>query len=407
MSELRRIDGTLWEIPTDARPDMRVPARLFADDELLAAIRRDRSLEQLAERRDAPRASSKPRWRCRTSTGATASASAALPPPSCRTASSRPAASATTSTAASACSQPRSRATSSVAAAKRSFTSSRGASPPGAGRGGPLDLAGASARPSPRRRAARARLDARDRNRGGRRAHRVGRLPGRRRSGGGVRARQAAGTGTAGHGRLGKPLRRGAARGSRSSIPRPQPHSGFGEGQVTFLIHSGSRGLGHQVCTDHVRRMDAAHRRYGIELPDRQLACAPASSPEGEDYLRAMAAAANFAWCNRHAIAHRVREAVAQVVGGREAQETRQVYDVAHNVAKPRVPRRARRPRPPQGRDARLPGRAPGHPPGLRARRAAGLHPRQHGDEQLRARRRARVDGPVVRHHLPRRRSPA
>ena len=106
------------------------------------------------------------------------------------------------------------------------------------------------------------------------------------------------------------------------------------EGQLTFLIHSGSRGLGHQVCTDYVRRMDAALRRYRIELPDRQLACAPLSSPEGRDYMAAMAAAANFAWGNRHVIAHRVREAIGAVLGPRARDGTAQVYDVAHNVAK-------------------------------------------------------------------------
>jgi tRNA-splicing ligase RtcB len=110
---------------------------------------------------------------------------------------------------------------------------------------------------------------------------------------------------------------------------------GLREGQVTALIHSGSRGLGHQVCTDFVRRMDAALDRYGIVLPDRQLSCAPASSPEGRAYLAAMAAAANFAWANRHAIAHGVREAIAEVLGPGAADGTRQVYDVAHNVAKP------------------------------------------------------------------------
>jgi tRNA-splicing ligase RtcB (3'-phosphate/5'-hydroxy nucleic acid ligase) len=109
---------------------------------------------------------------------------------------------------------------------------------------------------------------------------------------------------------------------------------GLRDGQLTVLIHSGSRGLGHQVCTDFVQRMDAAHARYGIDLPDRQLACAPASSPEGRDYLRAMACAANFAWANRHAIAHRVREAIERVLGGEIAGGTRQIYDVAHNVAK-------------------------------------------------------------------------
>jgi tRNA-splicing ligase RtcB (3'-phosphate/5'-hydroxy nucleic acid ligase) len=109
---------------------------------------------------------------------------------------------------------------------------------------------------------------------------------------------------------------------------------GLHEGAVTALIHSGSRGLGHQVCTDHVKRMDAALGRHGIRLPDRQLSCAPASSAEGEANLAAMAAAANFAWSNRHAMAHEVREAVRRVLGADAADATVQVYDVAHNVAK-------------------------------------------------------------------------
>jgi tRNA-splicing ligase RtcB len=88
------------------------------------------------------------------------------------------------------------------------------------------------------------------------------------------------------------------------------------------------------VCTDYVKLMDAAQARYGIELPDRQLACAPASSSEGRAYLAAMAAAANFAWANRQAIAHAVRGAVGRVLGREVAEGTRQVYDVAHNVAK-------------------------------------------------------------------------
>jgi tRNA-splicing ligase RtcB len=104
--------------------------------------------------------------------------------------------------------------------------------------------------------------------------------------------------------------------------------------RVTVLIHSGSRGLGHQVCTDFVKRMDAALGRHGIQLPDRQLSCAPASSAEGRAYLAAMAAAANFAWANRHALAHAVRESVRRVLGSAAAAGTAQVYDVAHNVAK-------------------------------------------------------------------------
>ncbi|MBD0281209.1 MAG: RtcB family protein [Thermoleophilaceae bacterium] len=109
---------------------------------------------------------------------------------------------------------------------------------------------------------------------------------------------------------------------------------GLAEGQVTILIHSGSRGLGHQVCTDFVKRFQGALDRYGIRVVDRQLACAPASSEEGRSYLAAMAAAANFAWANRQLIAHRVRQAIARVLGEEAAAGTRQVYDVAHNVAK-------------------------------------------------------------------------
>jgi tRNA-splicing ligase RtcB len=109
---------------------------------------------------------------------------------------------------------------------------------------------------------------------------------------------------------------------------------GLEPGTVTVLIHSGSRGLGHQVCTDYVKRMDATVAEHGIELPDRQLACAPLAAPESRGYLGAMAAAANFAWANRAAIAHAVREAIRTVLGADAAGGTRQVYDVAHNVAK-------------------------------------------------------------------------
>lgn len=109
---------------------------------------------------------------------------------------------------------------------------------------------------------------------------------------------------------------------------------GLRDDQVTVLIHSGSRGFGHQICTDYVRTMEGALARYGIELVDRQLACAPLSSPEGRRYLAAMACAANFAWANRAVLAHRVREAVERVIGPAVAERSRQVYDVAHNVAK-------------------------------------------------------------------------
>lgn len=102
--------------------------------------------------------------------------------------------------------------------------------------------------------------------------------------------------------------------------------------QLALLIHTGSRGLGHQVCTDYVTRMDQAMTEHGITLPDRQLACAPFQSDAGRAYFGAMCAAANFAWCNRQMITHLARRAFTQVLG--PGVELRLVYDVAHNVAK-------------------------------------------------------------------------
>ena len=106
-------------------------------------------------------------------------------------------------------------------------------------------------------------------------------------------------------------------------------------GQILVLIHTGSRGFGHQVCTDHLRVMEKAVSRYGINLPDRQLACAPIESPEGRDYFAAMACAANYAWNNRQCIAHWTRESFSKVFGkSPEELGMRQIYDVAHNIAK-------------------------------------------------------------------------
>jgi tRNA-splicing ligase RtcB len=110
---------------------------------------------------------------------------------------------------------------------------------------------------------------------------------------------------------------------------------GLDEGTVTVFIHSGSRGLGYQVCDDYIQVMVEAVRRYGIELPDRQLVCAPLDSPEADRYMGAMTAAANYAFANRQMMAHRVREVFADVFGrgGREASLSL-IYDVAHNIAK-------------------------------------------------------------------------
>ena len=105
---------------------------------------------------------------------------------------------------------------------------------------------------------------------------------------------------------------------------------GLAHGQVCVMIHCGSRGLGHQICGDHVRIMDAAMPRYGITVPDRQLACAPVGSPEGRTYLGAMAAAANYGRANRHVLAHTARDIFARTAGARLDL----VYDVSHNLAK-------------------------------------------------------------------------
>jgi tRNA-splicing ligase RtcB len=117
----------------------------------------------------------------------------------------------------------------------------------------------------------------------------------------------------------------------------PEAASGLGlfEQQVTVIVHTGSRGLGHQVCDDFIKKLLQATNKYGIELPDRQLCCAPISSPEGQDYLGAMAAAANFAFANRQIIAHWVRETLEQVLhlSPRDLQ-LHLIYDVCHNIAK-------------------------------------------------------------------------
>ncbi|UCH50806.1 MAG: RtcB family protein [Chloroflexota bacterium] len=106
-------------------------------------------------------------------------------------------------------------------------------------------------------------------------------------------------------------------------------------GQVLLLIHTGSRGLGHQVCDDYLRIMEEAVKRYSISLPDRQLACAPVESKEGKDYFAAMACAANYAWANRQCITHWARESFVKVFGKNlEELGMQQIYDVAHNIAK-------------------------------------------------------------------------
>jgi tRNA-splicing ligase RtcB len=325
MSDAVRIDDTTWEIPASARPDMRVPARVFADAELFEAIARDGSLEQVQNVATLPGV-----------------VDAALAMPDAHQGYGFPVGGVAAMELpdgvvspggvgydincgvrllALPCTEPELGRRREALVHELSRSVPAGAGKRG-GRGGiRLD---AVLREGPR--ALGANEDDLERTESG------GCLAGADPAAVSVRARDR------GEGQLG-------TMGSGNHFVELQHVSrvfdddaarayGLSEGQVTVLIHSGSRGLGHQVCTDFVNRLDAVMRRYGIELPDRQLACAPASSPEGRAYLGAMAAAANFAWANRQAIADEVRSAVASVLGRAAAEGTRQVYDVAHNVAK-------------------------------------------------------------------------
>ena len=329
---LRRIDDVTWEIPPDPRSGRAAPARVFADAELLDAIRDDRSLEQLANVAALPGV-----------------VDAALAMPDIHQGYGFPVGGVAATAPPDGVVSPGGVGydincgvrllalplTVEELGTRREplvHEISRRV-PVGAGHGGPLALSG---------RALDAILEqgpkalVRD--------HRIGTehdvahtestgcLPGADPGAVSERARERGRDqlGTLGSGNHFLEVQRVA------KVLDPEIAAAFGlrEEQVTVLIHSGSRGLGHQVCTDFVRRMDAALAKYRIRLPDRQLACAPLDSPDGRRYLQAMAAAANFAWANRHALAHRVREAIARTLGPAAATGTRQVYDVAHNVAK-------------------------------------------------------------------------
>jgi tRNA-splicing ligase RtcB (3'-phosphate/5'-hydroxy nucleic acid ligase) len=324
MSEPRRVDEVLYEIPADARPDMRVPARVFADEEILRAIMRDRSLEQLQNVATLP-----------------GIVDAALAMPDIHQGYGFPVGGLAATELPDGVVSPGGvgydincgvrllalpltdaelgdRRTGLVHEISRSV-------PAGVGRAGGkrVDLERVLREGS--------RVVA-EREEDVAQTESNGCLPGADPAAVSERARQRGGNqlGTMGSGNHFVEIQRVDKVFDSETADR----FGLAEGQVTVLIHSGSRGLGHQVCSDYVKQMDAVLDRYGISLPDRQLSCAPASSPEGRTYLAAMAAAANFAWANRQEIANRVRGAVAHVLGDGAAEQTKQVYDVAHNVAK-------------------------------------------------------------------------
>ena len=330
MSEPVRIDDVTWEIPADERAGRPVPARVFADAELLDAIRTDRSLEQLANVATLP-----------------GIVDAALAMPDIHQGYGFPVGGVAATATGDGVVSPGGVGydincgvrllalplTAGELGRRREplvHEISRRV-PVGAGHGGSLSLRGrqlnAVLEQGPR--ALLRQLGTEDDL-----AHTEseGCLPGADPAAVSERARErgADQLGTLGSGNHFLELQRVA----RVIDAEAAGRFGLREDQVTVLIHSGSRGLGHQVCTDFVRRMDAALARHQIRLPDRQLACAPIASPEGREYLAAMAAAANFAWANRQALTQRVREAAARVLGPVAAEKTRQVYDVAHNVAK-------------------------------------------------------------------------
>ncbi len=110
---------------------------------------------------------------------------------------------------------------------------------------------------------------------------------------------------------------------------------GLKPGNLVVQIHCGSRGFGHQICSDYVKELQGAVRRYGIQLPDRELVCAPLNSPEGKSYLAAMRCAANYAFANRQVLAHHARQAFEQVFAGKLPNwHLFQVYDITHNMGK-------------------------------------------------------------------------
>jgi tRNA-splicing ligase RtcB len=329
--DLVRIDDVLWEIPAGSRADMRVPARIFADAELLDAIAQDDSLDQLRNVATLPGV-----------------VDAAMAMPDIHQGYGFPVGAVAATSLPDGVVSPggvgydvncgvRLLALPLVMAEleehkERLVHEMSRAIPTGAGRGGDDGLRGvdldAVLVDGPRSLLDRGVATEADIEH----TESSGRIPGADPSCVSARARErgAPQLGTMGSGNHFVELQRV----ERLFEPRAAEAFGLREGQITVLIHSGSRGLGHQICTDYVARMDAALSRHGIELPDRQLSCAPASSDDGRAYIAAMAAAANFAWANRQLIAHRVRQAMRAVLGAAAADETRQVYDVAHNVAK-------------------------------------------------------------------------
>ncbi len=182
---------------------------------------------------------------------------------------------------------------------------------------------------------------------------------------------------------------------------------GLVEGCLVVQIHCGSRGFGHQICSDYVNEFQKAVQRYNIHLPDRELVCAPLTSPEGQNYLAAMRCAANYAFANRQVLAHYARKAFEEVLAGSVKNwHLHQVYDIAHNMGKieqhvidgERIKVCVHR----KGATRAFGPGFEGLPEEYRQHRAAGAGARQHGHRLVGAGGHAGQHGALVRLKLPR-----
>jgi hypothetical protein len=383
MFELRRLDDTLWEIPASARGDMRVPARVFADREILDAIRDDRSLEQLQNVATLP---------------GIVEAAIAMPdihqgygfPVGALAATAEPDGVVSPGgvgydincgvrllAAPFSVDELGDRRRALVQEIARSV-------PAGAGREGSLGVEGLSLE-EVLRKGPRTLLESlgigteEDLELTESRGCIAGADPASVSER--ALARGSGQLGTLGSGNHFIELQRV----DRIFDEQAATAYGLTKGQVTVLIHSGSRGLGHQVCTDYVKRMDAALASHAIKLPDRQLSCAPLSSADGRAYLGAMAAAANFGLGEPSG-----DRSSDPRIGRQGCGEGSSRYD--ETGLRRRTQRgeagRARRTvalRSSQGRHPGIRARIEGCPVRVQRRRAAGLHPRKHGNKQLRA----------------------
>jgi tRNA-splicing ligase RtcB len=334
--QVEQVQPYLWRIPKDARPGMRVPGLIYADETLMAAIRCDSALEQVANAAALP-----------------GIVKASLAMPDIHQGYGLPVGGVVATDAEDGVVSPGGvgydincgvRLLRTDLAAddvrprmERLIDALAHAVPSGVGSTGRITLSSAEVRRGPAREGARWTVaqgygDADELGRMESHGHLTGADPDAVSSKAYERGRTQLGTLGSGNHFL------EVQAVETVLLPDVAAALGLREGCVTVMVHTGSRGFGHQVCTDALGVMQGAMRRYRITLPDRQLACAPLSSPEAEAYLGGMRAAANFAFANRQCLAHLAREAIERALGVSPRDlGWRLVYDVAHNIAKEEV----------------------------------------------------------------------